>query len=80
MIRLTDVEKVYRTDRLETVALSNINLGIKTGEFVSIAGPSGCGKTTLLSTIVVGIGETWHLEEAVAAEKMGPLSASASST
>jgi putative ABC transport system ATP-binding protein len=48
MIRLDNVEKVYRTDRIETVALSGINLDIEEGEFVSIMGPSGCGKSTLM--------------------------------
>ena len=51
MISLENVEKVYRTDRLETVALSNINLTVAPGEFVSIMGPSGCGKSTLLNLI-----------------------------
>jgi len=49
MIRLEGVEKVYRTDRIETVALSNINLSVAPGEFVSVMGPSGCGKSTLLN-------------------------------
>ena len=44
-----NVEKVYRTDRIETVALSDINLDVAEGEFVSIMGPSGCGKSTLLN-------------------------------
>ena len=48
MITLTNVEKVYRTDRIETVALSDVNLTIREGELVSIMGPSGCGKSTLL--------------------------------
>jgi putative ABC transport system ATP-binding protein len=51
MIRLQDVEKVYRTDRIETVALSGINLEVEEGEFVSIMGPSGCGKSTLMHLI-----------------------------
>ncbi|HSP17307.1 MAG TPA: ABC transporter ATP-binding protein [Thermoanaerobaculia bacterium] len=51
MITLRDVEKVYRTDRIETLALHNINLDIAPGEFVSIMGPSGCGKSTLLNLI-----------------------------
>lgn len=51
MIQLTEVEKVYRTDRVETVALSNINIGIEAGTFVSIMGPSGCGKSTLLNVM-----------------------------
>jgi putative ABC transport system ATP-binding protein len=49
MIRLQSVEKVYRTDRIETVALTNVNLDVREGEFISIMGPSGCGKSTLLN-------------------------------
>ena len=49
MIRLDSVDKVYRTDRLETTALSNINLEVEEGEFLSVMGPSGCGKSTLLN-------------------------------
>jgi len=49
VIRLESIEKVYRTDSIETVALSNINLDVAEGEFVSIMGPSGCGKSTLLN-------------------------------
>ena len=51
MIRLDSIEKVYRTDKIETVALSNINLQVKEGEFVAVMGPSGCGKSTLLNII-----------------------------
>ncbi len=51
MIRLNNVNKVYRTDRVETLALQNINMDIAPGEFVSIMGPSGCGKSTLLNLI-----------------------------
>jgi putative ABC transport system ATP-binding protein len=51
MIRLQAVEKVYRTDRIETVALTGIDLAVREGEFVSIMGPSGCGKSTLLNII-----------------------------
>lgn len=51
MIHLQHVEKVYRTDTIETLALSNINLNIARGEFLSIMGPSGCGKSTLLNII-----------------------------
>ncbi|MFN7974628.1 MAG: ABC transporter ATP-binding protein [Acidobacteriota bacterium] len=48
MIALENVEKVYRTDRIETVALQEINVSVERGELVSIMGPSGCGKSTLL--------------------------------
>jgi putative ABC transport system ATP-binding protein len=48
MIAMQGIEKVYRTDRIETVALSGIDLTVKQGEFISIMGPSGCGKSTLL--------------------------------
>lgn len=51
MLKLHDLYKVYRTDDVETVALSGINLEIEQGDFVAIMGPSGCGKSTLLNII-----------------------------
>jgi putative ABC transport system ATP-binding protein len=51
MIRLENIDKVYRTERIETLALHNIDLDVAQGEFVSIMGPSGCGKSTLLNII-----------------------------
>jgi len=51
MIKLTGVNKIYRTDTIETQALENVNIEVKKGEFVSIMGPSGCGKSTLLNII-----------------------------
>ena len=51
MIELFDIGKVFRNKDIETKALSNINLSVSDGEFVSIMGPSGCGKTTLLNII-----------------------------
>ena len=49
MIKLKNIEKVYRTDTIETLALNDINLDVAQGEFLSIMGPSGCGKSTLLN-------------------------------
>jgi putative ABC transport system ATP-binding protein len=51
MIRLENVEKVYQTSTIETVALTSVNLDVEKGEFVSIMGPSGSGKSTLLHII-----------------------------
>ena len=51
MITLTNLEKIYRTKEIETVALENVNLTVDRGEFLSIMGPSGCGKSTLLNII-----------------------------
>ena len=51
MIKLENIDKVYRTARVETLALHNINLDVPPGEFVSVMGPSGCGKSTLLNLI-----------------------------
>ena len=51
MIKISNLEKIYRTEEVETVALNKISFEINTGEFVAIMGPSGCGKSTLLNII-----------------------------
>jgi putative ABC transport system ATP-binding protein len=51
MIRLHNVSKTYRTDKVETLALKDIDLAVDRGEFVALMGPSGCGKSTLLNLI-----------------------------
>src|SRR6266481_2701201 len=70
VIKLKSVAKVFLTDEVETHALSDVNLDVARGEYVSIAGPSGCGKSTLLS--ILGLldsassGEYWLNGQAVA--------------
>ena len=56
MIKLTGINKIYRTEEIETQALENVNLEVKKGEFLSIMGPSGCGKSTLLN--IMGLLDT----------------------
>ena len=51
MIKLHRVSKTYRTDKVETLALKDIDLHVRPGEFVAMMGPSGCGKSTLLNVI-----------------------------
>lgn len=48
---IKDLEKVFRTDTVETVALNKVSFTIGDGEFVAIMGPSGCGKSTLLNIL-----------------------------
>ncbi|MGN0047669.1 MAG: ABC transporter ATP-binding protein [Bacteroides sp.] len=56
MIKLIGINKIYRTDEIETQALENVNLEVEKGEFLSIMGPSGCGKSTLLN--IMGLLDT----------------------
>ncbi len=56
IIKLEGINKIYRTDEIETLALENVNIEIEKGEFISVMGPSGCGKSTLLN--IVGLLDT----------------------
>ncbi len=51
LINLSDLQKVFYADEVETHALSNVTFSIEKGEYISITGPSGCGKSTLLSLL-----------------------------
>ena len=51
MIKITNLEKIYRTEEVETVALNKLTFSVKEGEFVAVMGPSGCGKSTLLNIL-----------------------------
>ena len=57
MLMMRDIRKVYRTDLIETHALSDFSLHVRTGEFVAVMGPSGSGKTTFLN--VAGLLDTF---------------------
>ncbi|UAB85218.1 ABC transporter ATP-binding protein [Zunongwangia sp. SCSIO 43204] len=51
MIKITALEKFYRTDEVQTIAINKLSFEVKEGEFVSVMGPSGCGKSTLLNIL-----------------------------
>ncbi len=50
-IEIKNLQKVFRTELVETVALNGVSLTVEEGEFVAIMGPSGCGKSTLLNIV-----------------------------
>jgi putative ABC transport system ATP-binding protein len=51
--RLRDIRKVYRAGAVETLALHDLSMDIREGEFVAVMGPSGCGKSTLLNIVAM---------------------------
>ncbi|MDH6357957.1 ABC transporter ATP-binding protein [Parabacteroides sp. PF5-9] len=79
IIQLQGITKIYRTKEVETLALENVNLDVREGEFLSVMGPSGCGKSTLLNLIglldlpdegkvFINNVETTHLKDGTMAE------------
>ncbi len=51
LIQLSNISKTFITEEIETRAVSQVNLSINQGDYVSLSGPSGCGKSTLLSIL-----------------------------
>jgi putative ABC transport system ATP-binding protein len=78
MIKLKNLNKIYRTTDVETTALRDINLEVSAGEFVAVMGPSGCGKSTFLN--IVGMldspsgGEYWFGNHEIAGYSESQLS------
>ena len=50
-LKTENLEKVFRTELVETVALNGVSIDVNDGEFVAVMGPSGCGKSTLLNIL-----------------------------
>ena len=51
MIKTVNLQKIFRTEEVQTLALNNVDMEVDNGEFVAIMGPSGCGKSTLLNIL-----------------------------
>ena len=74
ILKIKDISKKYQSKKGEILAINNINMRVKEGEFVSIIGPSGCGKSTLLS-IISGLEEKTTGEIYIEGEKIEGISA-----
>ncbi|MBN2233583.1 MAG: ABC transporter ATP-binding protein [Opitutales bacterium] len=63
LIRMRGVGKVFSTERVDTNALSAIDLDLERGDYLCVSGPSGCGKSTLLSILGLleqpSVGDYW---------------------
>lgn len=58
MLQMKKIQKIYRTELVETHALRELDINVKNGEFVAITGSSGSGKTTFLN--IAGLLETFN--------------------
>ena len=79
MLQMTSIQKIYRTELIETHALRNLNVSVSQGEFVAVTGSSGSGKTTFLN--IAGLLETFdHGEYVLDGEDVSRLDDDARST
>jgi putative ABC transport system ATP-binding protein len=79
MLQMEKLQKVYRTEMVETYALRDFNLTVNEGEFVAVTGPSGSGKTTFLT--IAGLLEAFsagrYLLDGIDVSRMGDAQRSA---
>ncbi len=72
LIEIQNLNRVFRRDSTEIRALSDVNLIVEPGEFISLMGPSGSGKSTLLN-ILAGIDRASEGGVRVAGEELGSM-------
>ena len=51
ILKVSNLKKIYHTEKKELLAVDNFSFNLKKGEFVAIVSPSGCGKSTILSIL-----------------------------
>jgi NitT/TauT family transport system ATP-binding protein len=71
-IEVDALAKAYRLGSETLVALQDISLGVREGEFVSLVGPSGCGKSTLLNIVAGLVGKSRGRVSVLGREMAGP--------